>query len=289
MPRLTDTAGALASSEPSLVLALVDALDDPEGLGRMRVRYVTMPGSPRSGWLRPVRPEAGPNCGLVASPARGDEVLVARLPSGEAYVLGALHNGVDRPPTALADGGPGPKATAATGTPKRATPTAGAYDPECTHRRAWRSRSGHLVILDDSPGAEGLRLFDASGHLSLSFDTTTGVVILASATGDVSIRAGRDLFLDAGRDVVVTAGRATRSEAPDWSAEAHRGLALRGRSVDVSASADLALTATGAVRVRSVLSATMEAGLSVRVSGGVGAVFEAAGLVHVRGGQVIVS
>lgn len=51
----------------------------------------------------------------------------------------------------------------------------------------------------------------------------------------------------------------------------------------------LSLTAAGAVRVRSALSATMEAGLSVRVSGGAGAVFEAAGLVHVRGGQVIVS
>ncbi|HEU4677948.1 MAG TPA: phage baseplate assembly protein V, partial [Terrimicrobiaceae bacterium] len=102
--------------------------------------------------------------GMFFLPEKNDEVLVAfeQGDRGRPYVLGALWNGRDKPPEANADGR--------------------------NNLRLIKSRSGHVVRLDDSLGAEKIEIIDKSGSNSISIDT---------ATNSITIKAMRDVIIEA--------------------------------------------------------------------------------------------
>jgi uncharacterized protein involved in type VI secretion and phage assembly len=76
---------------PLLAIGEVSATNDPDGLGRCRVKLHAFDAI-ESGWLQIVCPGAGDGKGLAALPDPGDQVLVA-FPDGDlarGLVLGAL-------------------------------------------------------------------------------------------------------------------------------------------------------------------------------------------------------
>jgi uncharacterized protein involved in type VI secretion and phage assembly len=80
-------------------VAVVTQNDDPDGLGRVRVRYPELGEDTAGWWARVAGPGAGRDRGLMMTPLVGDEVLVA-FEHGDVrrpLVLGALWNGEDTP------------------------------------------------------------------------------------------------------------------------------------------------------------------------------------------------
>lgn len=145
-----------------VVVGVVTNLEDPEDLGRVKVRYPWLLEDSESPWARVMTFMAGGNRGGVFRPEVDDEVLVmfehgdVRFP----YVLGSLWNGQD------------------------AMPTERGADAD-NNVRLIKSRSGHQVVLDDTPGAEKVTLSDQSGNsVELS---SSGVVIKSDA-----IKVGSD-------------------------------------------------------------------------------------------------
>jgi uncharacterized protein involved in type VI secretion and phage assembly len=111
-----------------VMVGIVTDNQDPEGLGRVRVRFPWLSQDDASHWARIAVGMAGKDRGMFFLPEVDDEVLVA-FEHGRpeyAYVLGALWNGKDTPPTANADGK--------------------------NNLRMLRSRSGHEIVLDDTVG-----------------------------------------------------------------------------------------------------------------------------------------
>jgi uncharacterized protein involved in type VI secretion and phage assembly len=112
-----------------VAVALVTQNQDPDGLGRVRVRFPWFDDT-ESFWARLSTPMAGKDRGLVLIPEVDDEVLVAferedlRFP----YILGGVWNGVDTPPIANDDGN--------------------------NDKRMFKSRKGHTLLFDD--GAQGV-------------------------------------------------------------------------------------------------------------------------------------
>lgn len=82
-----------------IVLGVVTNNQDPDKLGRVRVRYPTLDDSIEGWWARVATPGAGAARGSVALPLVGDEVLVAFEHGNEQhpYVLGSLFNGQAAP------------------------------------------------------------------------------------------------------------------------------------------------------------------------------------------------
>jgi uncharacterized protein involved in type VI secretion and phage assembly len=121
------------SREPGLIrgvsVGVVAQNKDPEGLGRVKVRFPWRENPDESHWARLAVPMAGNNRGTWFLPEVGDEVLVAcdaeRVE--HPYVLGSLWNGQEPPPETNSDGK--------------------------NDIRKIRSRSGHEIIFDD--GARG--------------------------------------------------------------------------------------------------------------------------------------
>lgn len=80
-------------------VALVTQNEDPQSLGRVRVKYPELGDDTEGWWARIAAPGAGKDRGLLMTPNVGDEVLVA-FEHGDVrrpFVIGALWNGEDTP------------------------------------------------------------------------------------------------------------------------------------------------------------------------------------------------
>jgi phage protein D len=83
----------------SVVLGLVTNNNDPEKLGRVRVKFPALGDSAESPWARIVAPNAGDKRGLLMTPQVGDEVVIGFEHDDvhQPYVLGSIWNGAAKP------------------------------------------------------------------------------------------------------------------------------------------------------------------------------------------------
>jgi len=164
-----------------VVIGVVTNNQDPDGLGRVKVRLPWLSKEHESNWARVTAPMAGNDRGLYLLPEVDDEVLVA-FEHGRAefpYILGSLWNGKDKPP--------------------------GKNDGGKNSVRLLKSRSGHVVRLDDTDGGEKIEIVDAKGKQSIVFDTAAGSLTL-TADQDVVIESKNGLLkLSGNKGVEITA------------------------------------------------------------------------------------
>ncbi|MDP2309313.1 MAG: phage baseplate assembly protein V [Pseudomonadota bacterium] len=149
---------------PGLVEALVTDNVDPEQLGRVRVKFPTLPDGPESWWARLAMPMAGQERGWMTIPEIGDEVVVSFVHGDHdnAIVLGSVYNGVDTPPYANEDGE--------------------------NNLRVFQSRSGHRVTFDDTAGDERIELITHNEEIRLIWDAKEKVL---------SVYSGKDIIVEA--------------------------------------------------------------------------------------------
>jgi uncharacterized protein involved in type VI secretion and phage assembly len=174
--------------ENGIVIGLVDDLDDPENLGRVRVRYPCL-GGERSTWARLVTPMGGKNRGLFLRPEKEDEVFVA-FEQGEPrrpYILGSLWSQEDPPPK---DDG----------------------NQKKNNWRFIRSRSGHLLKFDDTDGAERIEIIDKTGQHSVTIDASGKKISIVCGDGNIEINApagklsvdAKEISLNASQSMSIT-------------------------------------------------------------------------------------
>jgi uncharacterized protein involved in type VI secretion and phage assembly len=179
----------LAERIPGVVVAVVTNTQDQDGLGRVKVRFPWLSDQDESPWARVASLMAGKERGAYFLPEVDDEVLVAfeHGDISQPYIIGALWNGKDRPPAANDDGK--------------------------NNIRMIRSRSGHIVKLNDTAGQETIEIVDKTGNNSIVIDAATNSISVTS-NGDIALRAAngtitleaRALALKSSADASVTAG-----------------------------------------------------------------------------------
>lgn len=89
----------------TLLVGIVTDNQDPEGWGRVKVKFPTLTEEHASNWARVVAIGAGDRRGFDCLPEINDEVLVA-FEQGDIhrpYVIGAVWNGKDAPPNPVED------------------------------------------------------------------------------------------------------------------------------------------------------------------------------------------
>ena len=175
--------------------ALVSDNKDPNGQGRVRI---TLPWAPdtESGrydvWARLATLMAGDNRGSWFIPDVGDEVLIAFEGGDPArpYAIGALWNGLDRPPEQM-DG------------------------PGKNFKKVLRSRNGVRVTLDDTDGREQM-ILETPGGQKITLKDGPGAIEIVDSNGNsikleaagVTVTAAAKLTLNAST-VEVSAGMVT--------------------------------------------------------------------------------
>lgn len=155
-----------------LVIGIVTDNNDPDGYGRVKVKYPWLSGDHASDWARVIAPGAGDQRGIEFLPEINDEVLVG-FEMGDIhfpYILGGLWNGKDALPKKVVSGGK-------------------------VQQRIIRSRAGHIITLDDSDGGGGVTIEDKNGN-KIMLDSGANKLTI-SVQGDASLKSQGNLTLEA--------------------------------------------------------------------------------------------
>ena len=139
---------------------------DPDGKGRVQVQMNWQTGNMRTGWIRVMTPDGGgsenvsTNRGFVFIPEVGDHVLVGfrHGDPNRPYVMGSLFNG--------------------------RTGVGGFAE---NHLKSIRTRSGHVIELDDAPSSLGITIKDNKGN-SVHIDSAEDSIVV-NAEKDITFNA----------------------------------------------------------------------------------------------------
>lgn len=190
--------------------AIVTNVNDTEGMCRVKVKFPWLSDTYESDWARTVQVGAGASRGFEILPEVNDEVLVA-FEQGDfsaPVVLGGLYNGMDQPPEAIAQVVTGGQVV----------------------RRLFESRTGHLLVFDDSDANKGITVQTG--------DQTTKVVLEGDATNGVTVQSTKPITVKSDQTVTV---------------QAAQDVTVKGLNVNVEAEANLAMKANAEVTIQGAL------------------------------------
>ena len=163
-----------------VVVGIVTNNQDSDNMGRVRVKFPWLSDDHESWWARIAVPMGGSGRGIYFLPEVDDEVLVAfeHGDVGSPYVIGALWNGKDAPPTTNGDGK--------------------------NNIRLIHSRSGHLVRLDDTDGDEKIEVIDKTGGNKITIKSSDNSMSL-ECTGKMTLHATTGMEITCDADIKIQA------------------------------------------------------------------------------------
>lgn len=229
-----------AATISGVLPAVVTNVQDPENLGRVKVKIPVLDDTYESWWARTVQPGAGGGRGAVILPEVNDEVLVAfgQGHIDEPYVLGGVYNGVDKPDKAWGE---------------HVNTTDGSVQ-----RRAFASRTGMVVEMIEKPSEQKLTLSTSDGQrVTLTQKGKASIEI--AAEGPVTVTAKQDITISTsggnvsikGTDVTIDAGGNLSLKANgNATVDATNAEVKAKASVKVTGQAQAELSATGQTVVR---------------------------------------
>jgi uncharacterized protein involved in type VI secretion and phage assembly len=205
-----DVRGALAARISGVAVGVVTNNQDPDKLGRVKVRFPWLSDADESQWARVAAPMAGKDRGIYFLPEVDDEVLVAfeqgdiRFPC----VIGALWNGKDAPPAKNDDGK--------------------------NNIRVIKSRSGHVVRLNDEDGKETIEVVDKSAKNSIVIDTAKNTITITSDK-DIALKAANGtITLDAQKVAVKSSADSKIEAGAGMDVKASGTLNIKGATVNIN-------------------------------------------------------
>lgn len=231
-------------AEPQM--AKVTKNEDKLGHGRVKVQMNWQTGDMSTDWIRVMTPDGGSsdevrtNRGFVFIPEVGDHVLVGfrHGDPNRPYVMGSLFNG-----------------------------TTGAGGFAENHLKSIRTRSGHVIELDDAPSSLGITIKDNKGN-SVHIDSAEDSIVV-NAEKDITFNAAETFTVNAknmklnveenaienvGKDKVSTIGNKVSLEATEKEEEISNDSSINigglssqtaGEIVQSATSGDAAITAEG--------------------------------------------
>jgi uncharacterized protein involved in type VI secretion and phage assembly len=183
---------AARTSIPGVVIAQVTKNDDPDKLGRVKVKYPWMDDKAESFWARIARPAAGKDAGFLWIPDIDEEVVVGFEHGDLAYplVLGSLWNGQAKMPALLMD----------------------SIENGKVQIHGIVSPAGHKVMFHDKESDAGIVIVSADRKIEIMLDQSGKALsiycdgdVKIKSTGDVEMKADGAMKLEAGKGLDIKA------------------------------------------------------------------------------------
>jgi uncharacterized protein involved in type VI secretion and phage assembly len=193
-----------------VMVGIVTNNQDPDKLGRVKVKIPRLSEKDESNWARIATFMAGKERGAFFLPEVDDEVLVA-FEEGDInlpYIIGALWNGVDKPFETNSDGK--------------------------NDKRVIKSRSGHLIRLDDKDGNEKIEIIDKTGNNLITIDTKNNKITISSDK-DIELSATKGKVTINAQDIEIKSSAATKVEAgAGMDLKASQKMTVKGMTVEIN-------------------------------------------------------
>ncbi|MBI4576611.1 MAG: phage tail protein [Planctomycetes bacterium] len=234
-----------------VVVGIVTDNKDPEKQGRVKVRFPWLVDKDTSWWARVATLMAGKGRGSWFLPEIDDEVLVA-FDHGDInhpYVIGALWNGKDVPPQA------NDIVSGFAGNPHSYKTKGKDFNEDGKDDvRFIRSRSGHLVILDDTSGTERIGVVDKTGKHRIEVLTDKKKVVITSEDGDI------EMYAPKGKVYIECEVLQTKS-TKDTQLEA-------GGKLDMTSKMDMTVKTDQNMKTESKMNMNVKAGMNLEMKAG---------------------
>jgi uncharacterized protein involved in type VI secretion and phage assembly len=204
-----------------VVVGIVTNNKDPDSLGRVKVKIPRISSEDESNWARVISFMAGKERGAFYLPEVDDEVLVA-FEYGDInipYVIGSLWNGKDKPPITNDNGK--------------------------NNLRIIKSRSGHIIRLDDTEGNEKIEIVDKTENNKIVIDSKENKISIISDK-DFEIAAPNGKVTIGAKDIEIKASASTKLNANDIEAKA-------SLSAKIEASSSMDLKASGTMTIKGAM------------------------------------
>ncbi len=193
-----------------VMVAIVTNNEDPDGMGRVKLKLPWLSDDYESDWARIATLMAGPDRGVYFLPEVDDEVLIA-FEHGDIrrpMVLGFLWNGVDAPPMTNDDGE--------------------------NNIRMIKSRSGHMVRLDDTDGGEKIEIIGKDEKDSIVIDANENTISI-TAEADINLSAPNGKIVMECSELEITASSSAKLTGDSSiDVEASSTLTLKGSTVEIN-------------------------------------------------------
>jgi uncharacterized protein involved in type VI secretion and phage assembly len=245
-----------------VVAAVVTNNQDPDGLGRIKLKFPWLSDENETDWVRMTTFMAGLERGAFFLPEVDDEVLVA-FEHGDIncpYIIGALWNGTAKPPLDNGDG----KNNIRSITSRSGHEIIFCDDEEGSKENLEiHTKAGHKVMLDDASGAEMILIVDKTESNKITIDSANNAIAIEAAgpftvlADTVELEAGTSLTLKA-PDIIVDASGSVEIKTGDLKMEGSSSAALKtadlkmeGSSGAEIKSASVKVEGSGATEVKS--------------------------------------
>jgi uncharacterized protein involved in type VI secretion and phage assembly len=165
---------------PGVVGAIVTNNKDPDGLGRIKVKFPWLSDQNETDWVRIATLMAGSGRGTFFLPEVGDEVLIA-FEHGDInhpFVIGALWNGSAKPPETNDNG---------QNNIRKITSRSGHEiilnddNKSMQEKVEIHTKAGHKILLNDSVGQETIEIIDKTGSNKIIIDSVQNSMNIESA------------------------------------------------------------------------------------------------------------
>ncbi len=228
----------------SVTVGVVTNIEDPEKLGRVKVRLLNRTNSDyETDYIRVMSPMVGAEWGMFFLPEVGDEVVVAFCDGdiSRPYVLGGLYNNDKKQPTQI--------------------------EEDKNDIRMIKTRSGHSFIFSDKEGEESVKLI-TSTEISLTLDDKDTIIKLSDKDGKnllqidgkngaISLNSDSSIEIKTGNSTVTLNGSGSGS----ISIESNGNLTLKGQQVSIEGQSAVNIKASGQVNVEASGPASLKGAL----------------------------
>jgi uncharacterized protein involved in type VI secretion and phage assembly len=183
---------------------------DPDGLGRVKVTIPRISTDTESNWARVASLMAGKERGAFFLPEVDDEVLVV-FEFGDItipYVIGALWNGSDLPPETNENGE--------------------------NNIRVIKSRSGHVIKIDDTDGKEKIEIIDKTEKNMITIDSKDNKIAISSEK-DIAISCPNGKLTIEAKDIEIKSSSDAKIESSaGMDIKASGTLNVKGATVNIN-------------------------------------------------------
>ncbi len=277
-------AEARASRIYGVVPAVVVNNKDPEKKGRCKVamKWLSDKADDETDWVRISTLMAGKERGSWFIPEVEDEVLIA-FEHGDIhkpYIIGSLWQKVDMPPIAddLCKETAEDNARGAGEIVKFKSPDNSPYPTKEKDRnengkndiRFIRSRSGHMVMFDDTKGEERITIIDKTHKHRISIYSKTKKIVLTSEDGDIEMYAPKGTIYMEAKNIEAIAEKAMKLESKDTFDAFSKGkMKVETKAtMDLLSASKMTMETKAAMEVKAASSVTQKSGSTTDMKAG---------------------
>jgi len=228
-----------SSSFPAPMIAVVTNNNDPDNLGRVKLKFPWFSADLESHWARVAMPGAGKERGFFVLPEVDDEVLVAFLSGDMNYpvVIGGLYSSKSPPPLTSAN----------------------AVESGKVVNRMMKTTAGHVIEVKETSSAKSITIKDGQNKISVTMDATNkqmtsksegkydvesqqditfeskSAKVTVKATGDIVIQSNANVNIKAAANVSIEGtGQVTVKGSGQVTVQSSGILTLKGSMVQIN-------------------------------------------------------